>query len=66
MRPVRYEIDRRICRRCGSCQHVCPRGAVLETADRRLAIDRKLCDGCGACRDACKLRAIVRRKGLFS
>lgn len=66
MRLARYEIDRRICRRCGSCQRVCPRGAVLETADRRLAIDRKLCDGCGACRDACKLRAIVRRKGLFS
>lgn len=64
MKPVRYEIDRRICRRCGSCQRACPKGAVLDTADRRLVIDRKLCDGCGVCRDACKLRAIVKRKGL--
>ncbi|MCB7038723.1 4Fe-4S binding protein [Eggerthella sinensis] len=66
MKLTRYDIDQSICRRCGSCQRVCPRGAVLETDDRSLVIDPKRCDRCGRCRDACKLRAIAKRTGLFA
>ena len=29
-------------------------------------IRSKICDGCGMCQAACKLRAISKRKGLFS
>lgn len=65
MRTSRYEIDQRLCRRCGSCLRACPVGAVRESEDKRLVINQKCCDGCGACQKACKLRAVVKRRGLF-
>ncbi len=65
MKFSRFVIDQRICRQCGSCARACPQAAVKETSDKRFVIDQDHCDGCGACRDACKLRAIVKRKGLF-
>lgn len=65
MKLVRFEIDQRVCRRCGSCQRVCPRSAVIEGDDGELLIDQGLCDRCGLCREACKLRAVARRTGLF-
>lgn len=65
MKLVRYEIDAALCRRCGTCVKVCPRGAISQSPDHRFAIDQDTCDRCGTCQGACKLRAILRRKGLF-
>ena len=65
MKFVRYEINDALCRRCKACLKACPRGAVRQLPDHRLAIDQDQCDRCGTCAKRCKLRAIAMRRGLF-
>ena len=65
MRLVRYEIDQKLCRECGTCLRVCEHGAVRQVDGHRVVIDQGSCTACGACLEACKLRAIAKKKGLF-
>ncbi|MBW1990241.1 MAG: glycyl-radical enzyme activating protein [Deltaproteobacteria bacterium] len=52
---VMFYVER--CAGCGACFSVCPEGAVLEEAERRVDFSR--CTGCGACAAACVHGALV-------
>lgn len=52
-RPV-VLIDR--CKGCGTCETVCPTGAV--EVHTTAQIDESRCIGCGRCADACPVAAI--------
>ena len=64
MRQTYYVIERRLCCRCGSCQKVCPHGA-LTTAATVPVIDQALCRHCGMCFRACRLGAVTRPYELY-
>ncbi len=55
---VRVGFLANLCKHCARCAKVCPRGAILPDADRR--IDRKHCDECAECVEACFYEALVR------
>ena len=61
----RYARVGRECVACGSCLKVCEAGAMSEDESHKAVIDPGRCTDCGCCVQACKLRAIVKRKGLF-
>ncbi|MGD8388251.1 MAG: 4Fe-4S dicluster domain-containing protein [Desulfobacteraceae bacterium] len=58
-RPV-VQTDR--CKGCGTCEAVCPTGAVQ--VDKTARIDENRCVGCGRCADACPAKAIVLQRIL--
>lgn len=45
------------CIRCGSCEGVCPVGAISE-GDSKYQIDPDTCVECGACAEGCPVGAI--------
>ena len=47
-----------LCKQCGRCGKVCPRGAILPGPDRRIHRDR--CVRCAQCVEACCCGALVR------
>ncbi len=47
-----------LCQHCARCAKVCPQGAILPDAERR--IDRNRCDDCALCVEACFYGALVR------
>lgn len=49
------------CIRCGTCESVCPQGAIIEGAP--YAIEQVNCLHCGRCYENCPVSAIVRREG---
>ncbi len=55
---VRVGFLANLCKHCARCAKVCPRGAILPDADRR--IDREKCDDCAQCVEACFYDALVR------
>ena len=55
---VRVGFLANLCKHCGRCAKVCPQGAILPDADRR--IDREKCDECAKCVEACFYGALVR------
>lgn len=46
------------CTKCGSCEPVCPSGAIRE-GDETYVIDPEKCEECGACADECPVAAIA-------
>lgn len=55
---VRVGFLANLCQHCARCAKVCPQGAILPDADRR--IDREKCDECAKCVEACFYGALVR------
>ena len=55
---VRVGFLANLCQHCGRCAKVCPQGAILPDADRR--IDREKCDECAKCVEACFYGALIR------
>ena len=45
------------CKGCGTCETVCPTGAIR--VDKTAWIDEDRCVGCGRCAEACPAKAIV-------
>ncbi len=51
------KVDKDTCTACGSCQDVCPAGAI--TVDENAArVDGGLCNECGACVEECPVEAV--------
>ena len=55
---VRVGFLANLCQHCARCAKVCPQGAILPDADRR--IDREKCDECAKCVEACFYGALIR------
>lgn len=53
-RPV---IDQDLCKKCGTCENICPDGCVYQEEDVYL-IDYDYCKGCGLCAYECPVDAI--------
>jgi len=53
-----YVINPDNCVACGSCQSVCPAGAITE--GDVYTIDPDMCLDCGTCADACPSEAIAQ------
>jgi ferredoxin len=45
------------CISCGSCEAVCPEGAISE-GEGKYVIDSSLCTDCGSCVEVCPVEAI--------
>lgn len=50
-------VDSDRCVGCGTCQDVCPTGAIF--VDEIAAVDPKLCTGCGRCVERCPRGALA-------
>jgi len=55
--PVKAAVDPVKCVGCGTCQDVCPVGAILVDGSARVDADR--CTGCGACVAQCPRGALT-------
>jgi predicted Fe-Mo cluster-binding NifX family protein/ferredoxin len=53
-------VDARKCNTCGTCQEVCPVGAI--TIDAIAIVNRADCTGCGRCVEECPRAAITLQK----
>ena len=53
-------VDSENCTGCGTCEEVCPRGAIA--VDDIAEVDPKKCDGCGRCVPECPQDALSLRK----
>jgi Pyruvate/2-oxoacid:ferredoxin oxidoreductase delta subunit len=51
------------CMRCGVCEFMCPKEAIVE-AKNQLIILKNVCDGCAECVPYCLVNAIVPRNGF--
>lgn len=49
--PGRYSV--KVCDECGTCQSVCPVGAISKNDRGALVIDEATCIGCLTCVEAC-------------
>ncbi|WP_366921983.1 4Fe-4S binding protein [Metallumcola ferriviriculae] len=51
-------VDRDECTGCGSCEEVCPTGAIVVKDDDVAAVDADECTDCESCVDECPTGAI--------
>jgi heterodisulfide reductase subunit A len=51
-------VDRDKCTGCGTCEIVCPYGAIAKDDEGKASVTEVLCKGCGSCRASCPERAI--------
>lgn len=52
-------VDREKCSGCGTCEIVCPYGAIVKDEEGKACVTEVLCKGCGSCRASCPERAIT-------
>jgi heterodisulfide reductase subunit A len=52
-------VDREKCTGCGTCEIVCPYGAIAKDEEGKAAVTEVLCKGCGSCRASCPEKAIL-------
>jgi heterodisulfide reductase subunit A len=52
-------VDRDKCTGCGTCEIVCPYGAIAKDEEGKANVTEVLCKGCGTCRASCPERAIT-------
>ncbi|MFO7985312.1 MAG: 4Fe-4S binding protein [Desulfatiglandaceae bacterium] len=55
--PMTAVVDPKRCVGCGTCQEVCPVGAI--TVDEIAHVDSSWCKGCGACVAQCPREALT-------
>ena len=53
----RASVDLERCVGCGTCQDVCPTGAI--SVEEIARVDPKLCTGCGRCEEQCPRGALA-------
>jgi len=57
--PIISQVDEEICTGCGTCEMVCPYGAIrVDTETMKASTMEVLCKGCGSCAASCPERAI--------
>lgn len=55
-------VDEDICSSCGTCETVCPYGAIAVNRKKGVAeVNEALCKGCGTCCAACPSGAAQQR-----
>jgi len=55
-------VDEEICSGCGTCEALCPYGAIAVDRERKVAaVNEALCKGCGTCAAACPSGAAQQR-----
>jgi heterodisulfide reductase subunit A len=52
-------VDRDKCTGCGTCEIICPYGAIAKDEEGKALVTEVLCKGCGSCRASCPERAIT-------
>ncbi len=52
------KVNKDACLGCGSCEAVCPVGAIILQDDGKAEVDQDACLDCGACVGACPVEAI--------
>jgi heterodisulfide reductase subunit A len=52
-------VDREKCSGCGTCEIVCPYGAIAKDEEGKAVVTEVLCKGCGSCRASCPEKAII-------
>jgi heterodisulfide reductase subunit A len=52
-------VDREKCSGCGTCEIVCPYGAISKDEEGKATVTDVLCKGCGSCRASCPEKAIL-------
>jgi coenzyme F420 hydrogenase subunit beta len=66
---VQHVYDEGLCMQCGTCEGVCPTGAVTLSWDRRLGyrlrVDAPTCTDCDRCHDACPGRGLDFSPGAW-
>ncbi|MGB7531696.1 MAG: 4Fe-4S binding protein [Halobacteriota archaeon] len=72
MEPIIAEVNEALCIGCGSCEEVCPFGAIeLKEEEKQLEkivlrtrksyVNPALCKGCGACIPECPVSAMTQK-----
>jgi heterodisulfide reductase subunit A len=57
--PITSKVDEEICTGCGTCEMICPYGAIsVDTETMKASTMEVLCKGCGSCAASCPERAI--------
>ena len=51
-------VDKTKCISCGTCDAICPVGAISFGEDGKAVIDKNKCIRCGACQASCPVEAI--------
>jgi heterodisulfide reductase subunit A len=58
--PITSLVDEETCTGCGTCEMVCPYGAITVDLEKLKATTREvLCKGCGSCAASCPEKAIT-------
>lgn len=64
--PGKFEV--KTCNQCGSCQDVCPAGAIHQLANGFFEVNKEECTGCGLCVETCPnhvIRMVAETKTAF-
>jgi heterodisulfide reductase subunit A len=52
-------VDEEKCTGCGTCEILCPFGAITKRDDGKAQVTSALCKGCGVCRASCPEVAVM-------
>lgn len=57
--PIVASVNEDLCIECGTCENICPYGAIKKGEEGKAEVTEILCKGCGACAASCPARAIT-------
>jgi heterodisulfide reductase subunit A len=57
--PIVASVNEDLCIECGTCENICPYGAIKKGEEGKAKVTEILCKGCGACAASCPARAIT-------
>ncbi|MEM3586111.1 MAG: CoB--CoM heterodisulfide reductase iron-sulfur subunit A family protein [Candidatus Jordarchaeaceae archaeon] len=57
--PIVASVNEDLCIECGTCENICPYGAIKKGEKGKAEVMGVLCKGCGACAASCPARAIT-------
>jgi heterodisulfide reductase subunit A len=57
--PIVASVNEDLCIECGTCEKICPYGAIKKGEKGKAEVTEVLCKGCGSCAASCPARAIT-------